>query len=336
MRKAINLFLYLAISSLVVTSCVPSRQYQDLKDKNQKNEDEKAAIKSSYDDLLVKHTELAAKYDNIEKAATALSADTTVMGISLRKLTKQYDKINSLNDELLKKQGDLLKGNAKESRELLTQLQKSKEDLQNKEDAIKEMERNLDIKKKNLETLNSELELRNKRLVELEGILSNKDSIVNALKTKVSAALTGFEGNGLTIVQKNGKVYVSLEEKLLFKSASTTVDPKGVSALKKLAKVLETNWDINVMVEGHTDDVPYVGSGQIKDNWDLSAMRATSITKILLEGTTINPARITTAGRGEYSPIDPAKTKEARQKNRRTEIILTPKLDELLKILETN
>ncbi len=146
----------------------------------------------------------------------------------------------------------------------------------------------------------------------------------------------GFEGKGLTITQKNGKVYVSMEENLLFASGSTIVEDKGIEALKKVAKVLEQNSEINILIEGHTDDVPMAGKGDIKDNWDLSVMRATSIVKIITKNSSVDPRRLTAAGRGEYFPVDPAKTTEARKKNRRTEIILTPKLDELFKVLETN
>lgn len=171
---------------------------------------------------------------------------------------------------------------------------------------------------------------------ELEDVLKQKDEAVNALKKKVSDALLGFEGKGLTITQKNGKVYVSMEESLLFQSGKWAVEPKGVEVLKKLAKVLEANQDINVMVEGHTDDVPMKGLGDVKDNWDLSAVRATSVVKIITQNSTTDPKRLTAAGRAEFFPIDDSKTKEARAKNRRTEIILTPKLDELLKVLEAN
>jgi chemotaxis protein MotB len=134
---------------------------------------------------------------------------------------------------------------------------------------------------------------------------------------------------------KNGKVYVMLEERLLFATGSTVVDPKGVEALRELGKVLEKNPDINVLIEGHTDNVPMKGAGEIKDNWDLSVMRATSVVKILLNSK-ITPARITAAGRGEFVPIESNETAELRKKNRRIEVILTPKLDEILKVLETN
>ena len=172
--------------------------------------------------------------------------------------------------------------------------------------------------------------------MELQQILDRKDSAVNALKNKVSNALLGFEGQGLTVEMKNGKVYVSLDEKLLFRSGSYQVDPKGKQALNQLGTVLERNPDVNIMIEGHTDDVPYRGGGALKDNWDLSVMRATSVLKILLDNSRIEPSRLTAAGRGEYQPVDPANTAGARSRNRRTEIILTPKLDELLRILETN
>lgn len=205
-----------------------------------------------------------------------------------------------------------------------------------KEDELKKLAAELEAKRKNLEELTAELKKREARVAELEAILKSKDDATNELKKKLSDALLGFEGKGLTITQKNGKVYVSMEESLLFASGSTSVESKGVEALKKVAKVLDQNTDINVLIEGHTDDVPMAGKGDIKDNWDLSVMRATSIVKIITKNSNVDPKRLTAAGRGEYFPIDPAKTPEARKKNRRTEIILTPKLDELLKVLEAN
>lgn len=158
---------------------------------------------------------------------------------------------------------------------------------------------------------------------------------MNELKNIVADALRGFESDQLNVHMKNGKVYVSLEEKLLFSSGSYDVNPDGVSALNKLATVLAKNKEINITVEGHTDDVPFK-SGQLLDNWDLSAKRATSVTRILLANKSIAPQRITAAERGEYLPVINTKTPEARKKNRRTEIILTPKLDKILELLDSN
>jgi chemotaxis protein MotB len=229
-----------------------------------------------------------------------------------------------------------MKGNKFETQKLIAELEKTKEILQKKEDALKKLESELDSKREKLNDLQTSLDEKQLRLDELQSILDKKDSVVKALKNKVSEALMGYENKGLTVKQKNGKVYVSMDESLLFASGKYEVTAKGTDALKKLSKVLETNVDINVMVEGHTDNVPYKGTDQLLDNWDLSAKRATTVVRILLGSSGIHPDRITAAGRSEYVPVDNANTPEARSKNRRTEIILSPKLDELLKIIENN
>ena len=166
------------------------------------------------------------------------------------------------------------------------------------------------------------------RLQELQSILDQKDAEVKALKRKVTDALKGFQDKGLTIHEKNGKVYVSLDAELLFASGSWEIDNKVKATLAQLGSILATDIGINVAIEGHTDNVPFKGSGNVKDNWDLSVMRATSVVKEILKNSDINPQRITAAGRSEYLPID-----NDRAKNRRIEIILTPKLDELFQII---
>ncbi|RAU83123.1 OmpA/MotB family protein [Pontibacter arcticus] len=194
---------------------------------------------------------------------------------------------------------------------------------------------NLNMSKSQIERLNADLKAREARLAELQRILDEKDKAVKNLRSKVSNALLSFNDKDLTVNIRNGKVYVSLAEQLLFNSGSTKVDPKGVDALKKLAAVLKEQKDVNVVVEGHTDDVPIAkGTVGMQDNWDLSVLRATEITRILTTSTGVDPTRVTPSGRSKYVPLDQATTKEARQKNRRTEIILTPKLDELFQILE--
>ncbi len=185
-----------------------------------------------------------------------------------------------------------------------------------------------------LEQNQRELDARSQRVDELEEALRAREEALNAIRRKVTDALLGFEGKGLTITQRDGKVYVSMDDKLLFKSGSFDIDPNGAKAVRDLAVVLAANPDIDVMVEGHTDDVPYRGSGQLKDNLDLSVKRATTVTRLLLENPGIAPERIISAGRGEWLPVDTADSDAARQKNRRTEIILSPKLDELLQIAE--
>lgn len=186
-----------------------------------------------------------------------------------------------------------------------------------------------------LESNQRALDERSRKVAELEALLKNREEAIESIRRKVANALTGFEGNGLSISVRDGNVYVSMDDKLLFRSGSFQIDPNGARAVRELGTVLAQNPDINVMVEGHTDDVPYRGSGNLQDNLDLSAKRATTVTRILLENPDITPSRIIAAGRGEYLPVDTARTAEARTRNRRTEIILTPKLDELFRIMES-
>jgi chemotaxis protein MotB len=261
---------------------------------------------------------------------------TTAVGSNYRTFAAKYARLNEVNEQLISKYNQLLTGNVADTKKLSGELHSTQEQLLKKQDELKSLETKLNEQKSSLDALTAELKQREARVAELESVLKKKDDAVNELKKKLSDALFGFEGKGLTITQKNGKVYVSMEENLLFASGSTTVEQKGVEALKKVAKVIEQNVDINILIEGHTDDVPMAGKGDIKDNWDLSVMRATAIVKIITKNSTVDPRRLTAAGRGEYFPIDPAKTADARKKNRRTEIILTPKLDELFKVLETN
>jgi len=350
MKTFFKYSLLLSVSVVILFSCVPQRKYLDIKDKQIKCENDLKRYKDKLRQDTIEIKELKAKIAKLQEERKGLIRDTTVLNTSLRTLTKQYDKINALNDELLRKQKIRSLQDAEEIRKLLAELQKSKEELQAKEDALKELEKLLNKKRKDLEALKDEIDRKNaelirkdsalteknKKLIELQQILNRKDSIVEALKKTVTDALLGFKNQGLEVKIKNGKVYVSLQEKLLFKSGRWDIDPKGKDALKKLAKVLEENANINIMVVGHTDDVPYKGSGGIDDNWDLSTKRATSVVKYILANSKIDPKRLIAAGHGEFMPIENAKTKEARAKNRRTEIILTPKLDELFKIMETN
>ena len=187
---------------------------------------------------------------------------------------------------------------------------------------------------KELETSQMALNERSRRVNELEAMLRSREEAINAIRRKVTDALTGFDGKGLSISIKNGNVYVSMDDKLLFRSGSFEIDPNGARAVHDLATVLAQNPDINVMVEGHTDDVPYRPNGQLRDNLDLSAKRATTVVRLLLENKGIAPNRIIAAGRGESLPVASGKTSEARAKNRRTEIILTPKLDELMQLMQ--
>ncbi|MCK9255028.1 MAG: OmpA family protein [Bacteroidales bacterium] len=334
-----QMFIILAIAS-VVFSCVPARQFEDVKALKDKYQEERDELKKENERLTSSNNELQAQFDKLKGDNNALATDTLIKGNAYRTLTVQYDKINDLYSQLLANQEKLRQGADADAQKAMALLQQTREELQRKEDDLRNLEARLNQERGSLEALRIQNELKEKELAEqnakvqdLQARLDAQDSVMNALRKKVSDALVGFEGDGLTVTQRDGKVYVSLDEKLLFKSGKWDVDTKGVQALKNLAAVLENNQDINIMIEGHTDELAYSGSGNIQDNWDLSAKRATSIVKILLDNSNIDPKRLTAAGRGPYLPVDTAKTTEARAKNRRTEIILTPNLDELYKIM---
>lgn len=331
-----KLLLPVCIMALAMASCVPQRVMEETKSKLSACETDLAASKKASQEAEAKLAELTEKMAKDSKDMAALQKDTSLLGSSLRLLQNKYDKLNLVNDQLLDKYNRMLAGSEKDNAALSGKLQSTQEQLLKKEDELKALELRLNKQQQDLDALSAELKKREARVNELEDVLRRKDQATADLKKKLQDALFNFENKGLTITQKNGKVYVSMDESLLFASGKTGVEAKGVEALKNVAKVLEQNPDINVLVEGHTDDVPMKGAGEIKDNWDLSVMRATSVTKILLQNSTIDAKRITAAGRGEFFPIDPSKTPEARKKNRRTEIILTPKMDELLKVLENN
>jgi len=321
---------------LSIFSCVPISVLNEKNSLLSKCNEENNNLLKEKEQLEVDAKEFKSKYllcDSFKKIIEKEKIET----IKNKNICEEkYMQLEKKYNELDQSYKSLKQGSTYETQRLIDKLQKSQESLLEKEEKLNQLSSSLEEKKKSLDLLSKELEKRNAKLAELEKILQRKDSTVIALKKKVSDALLGFEGQGLTVNIKNGKVYVSMEDKLLFKSGSTEIDEKGIIALKRLARILEMNPDINIMVEGHTDDVPVLKGSKFQDNWDLSVLRATSVIRVILENSKIDPKRITAAGRGEYLPIDPRKTPEARQKNRRTEIILTPKLDELFKILETN
>lgn len=324
-------------------ACVPSKQFQELKEKNEAIVFERDSVKSLNEDLTVKTTELEAEVEELNKKLASSANDKSVIRDSAQFYKKQYKVFKTMYDDLAEEQEQQTSNNDAEMRQLMADLQVSKQDLLEKERDLKNKQQELEERDATLVALDSslnaqrrELAEKTQRVQELEHILSQKDSSVRALKQKISQALLGFEDKGLTVEQRNGKVYVTMDEKLLFKSGRWDVDPKGQAAIKQIAGVLASNPDVNIMIEGHTDDVPMKGSGDIQDNWDLSAKRATTIVKLLVSSGKIDAKRVSATGRSQYSPIDMAKTPEARARNRRTEIILTPKLDEIFRILETN
>jgi len=319
--------------ALAVGACVPSRQYEELKAKQAECVEKRDQLTNENRTLTAQNEELAADLANLQETLKELKEDTTYLGKRHRQTKAKYTELNKINDELLDKLKQIRSQGDAENRELLDALRDTQIDLQRREDDLRELEGMLNAKEKRLNELESELKAREARVKELEDIIAQKDAAVRALKDRIAEALLGFKDKGLTVEQRNGKIYVSLEAKLLFPSGSTVVNAEGKKALLDLANVIKEEKDITILVEGHTDTDPLNGSGAMKDNWDLSVLRATSVVRIMNEDGGVDNTMLTAAGRGEYIPVADNSTSEGKAKNRRIEIILTPNLDRLFEIL---
>lgn len=278
--------------------------------------------------------ELLARIKSLQSKISDLRDDSSKNKESLTVLQQKHDSLNESYDLLVSKSSREIANKAKETKQLLNELENVQKELFVKQDELTILSNSLAAKEKELALAQEELASRSLRVSELESIIYKKDSIVTALKQTISKALIGLEGDGLKIEQRNGKVYVSLEEDLLFASGKYEVNARGVTALNKLAVALDSQEDFEILVEGHTDSIPFSGKGLVTDNWDLSVMRATNVVKVLIKDSNLNPLYLTAAGRAEFVPIAENATSDGRRQNRRIEIILAPNLDDLYKLLE--
>ncbi|MBL6874869.1 MAG: OmpA family protein [Flavobacteriales bacterium] len=322
------------LSVFLISSCITPKVYNELLDKHEiakknltKNEKLILELRENLDDKERDITNLNTLVEQLRKDSIALNND-------LVSCQKKYDDLSITYDLLTSKSSRYMAEKAKETKELLSQLETTQSELFAKEDQLNKSTLELEEKERKLLDSQNELELRSLRVAELEAIINRKDSMVTALKQKISKALIGLEGDGLTIEQRNGKVYISLEEDLLFASGKYEINQTGKQALDKLSDALSYQKDLEILVEGHTDSIPLSGRGLVKDNWDLSVMRATSVVKRLTSNTNLDPTQLIAAGRSEFVPISSNLTSEGRGENRRIEMILSPNLDDLFKLLE--
>ena len=321
MKKIFYLFCLAVLSA----SCVTQAKYNEVLESEANLYAQAQECDKELNKAKAKIQDLETKLSKLNKEKEQIEEDTIKLSKELQRVVADCNKMQEQNLNLLEKlQSSKTKD---EFQTLLEEINALQTELIQREDALFKAERAL--KEKQIE-----LEDRNAKITELTKLLDERDNYLNSLKDKVMKALAPFETEGLKVSEKGGKVYVSMDEKLLFQSGRWVVDAKGARAIRELSKVLATTKDVDIVVEGHTDNVPFEGNGNILDNWDLSVKRATSIVRILLENKDIDPAKVSASGRSEYCPIDTADTKEARKANRRIEIILTPNLDELLKIFE--
>ncbi len=321
-------FIPLLAFPFFLFSCVSQKKYDELLKDKVAMTAEQAVLQKNLDDANNELAKVNAANETTQAKNATLTEQLAEMNDKNAQMQKLYDELEATNNRLTEDYKNLLESSTAKSSEL-------SKTLAEKEKALLDLEQSLLKNQKKMDTLMLDLQARERKVQELQNIIQRKDSSVLAMKNSVSQALLAFEGSDLNVEVKNGKVYVSLASKLLFKTGSVNVDSKGAEALRKLGEVVKDQEDFEIMVEGHTDDVPISKSSKyLQDNWDLSVLRATAVTRILRESG-VQAERITAAGRGPFHPVELGSSQEARQKNRRTEIILTPNLDELYQVINT-
>ena len=317
-KKILVLSLIISVSS----SCVSSKIYKELDGKYTSLKNDYDSLSTQNEAVINERNSLQNQLDQLQKKYDSLITDRNALQQELTALHKKYEALNESYSALEQNSSKEIADNIQKNRELLAQLVAKELALAAENDRLLKLE--------------ADMQERSQRIAELELLITSKDQAMRDLKNAISSALTAFEGKGLTVEQRNGKVYVSMENKLLFKSGSWAIGSEGRVAIEQLGSVLADNPEIAVLIEGHTDNDPFSSGGPIENNWDLSTKRATAIVQILSENASINPESLTAAGRGEYAPIASNDDTEGKAKNRRIEVILTPKLDEISKLLNND
>ena len=316
-----NKFLCGILLMSVLTSCVSKKVYTDLEDKHTALKKEARQLSDDNDTLSAANNQYELENATLQKSLADCTIERDKLKSQLQSAENNLKNLQTSYAALEKNSDDALQSNMSKNRELLAELETKGKKLTAEQDRLNK--------------LKSDLLASSNRLAELESIMAAKDAAMNKLKETLSKALNNFEGKGLSVHQKDGKVYVSMENKLLFQTGSWAVGAEGRKAVEEVAKVLAVNPEISVLIEGHTDNdkiMGTLGSG-IESNWDLSTKRATAIVNIIIENKQINKQNLTAAGRSEFEPIAPNATSDGKAKNRRIEIILTPKLDAISKLL---
>ena len=307
---------------LLLSSCLVSK----------KKYDEQVALANKYlaekNDCGDKLTAATGTIDDLNKQIANLNDEIQKLKDGNASLEDKNKKLSALKDEtesicakVREKLNEITNSSASEKNKLMHDLAEKEKDLM--------------AKSEELNKLSHDLDERDAKLRSMQALMARKDSAVQALKKKLTDALLGFNNSELSVSVKDGKVYVSMRDKLLFNSGSFKVDERGKEALKKIAEVLNKQTDININIEGHTDNKAYVSTsnGPVNSNWDLSVMRASYVTKIMVEDYNVDPARIIPSGRSKFYPIESNETAEGRSKNRRVEVILEPDMKAIMDIL---
>ena len=309
--------------TIILSGCVTAKQFEDLQGRCDEIDKENTTLLLNSQDVEIEVVELRGQVATLTEVRTELAADTSRMGRFVADSRDEIRRLRELNDALTDQSGGRLSTLNAENRALLEDVQKIRKELQDREDALIALE-------KDLTKRSADLESRSARVEELEELLASRERAAEALRKRLERALLGFEGRGLKVEQRNGKVYVSLEAELLFPSGSAEVDDKGRDLLAQLGAVIAKQNGLEIIIEGHTDSDNLVSPNFPHNNWELSVLRATSVLAIIRDQPGVDPAILTASGRSEYHPVDP----KDKSRNRRIEVILAPKLDALFDLLD--
>ena len=315
-------FFVLAFILSNLTGCVTIKQFEELQASCEEIDKENTELILNSQDSEIELTELKGQITTLLEAREILAADTARMGRFVSEAEDELSRLRELNDALTDQNGGRLAALNEENRALLEDIGRIRTELQTREDALLALEADLAQR-------SADLEARSARVEELESLLEAREKAAEVLRKRLQSALLGFEGNGLTVEQRDGKVYVSLEAQLLFASGSSIVDDGGRIILKKLGEIIATQNDLEIIIEGHTDTDKLSSTTIPRNNWELSVLRSTAVLDIIMAQPGVDPSILTASGRGEYHPVDP----EDKAKNRRIEVILAPNLDALFEIL---
>jgi chemotaxis protein MotB len=316
-------FPTLLLTIFILSGCVTAKQFEELQGRCDQIDKENTTLLLNSQDVEIEVVELRGQVATLTEVRTELAADTSRMGRFVADSKDEIRRLRDLNDALTDQSGGRLSTLNAENRALLEDVQKIRKELQDREDALIALEKDL-IKR------SADLESRSARVEELEDLLASRERAAEALRKRLERALLGFEGRGLKVEQRNGKVYVSLEAELLFPSGSAEVDNKGRELLAQLGAVIAEQHGLEIIIEGHTDSDNLVSPNFPHNNWELSVLRATSVLAIIRDQPGVDPAILTASGRSEYHPVDP----KDKSRNRRIEVVLAPKLDALFDLLD--
>lgn len=323
--------IFYSLLVLISSSCITQKQYDAMGTKVTDLTNENDELKKTNNDLTGENMDLEREIKTLQNRINKLAADTLAYGNSIRRLDAQFDRLLNVQKELEGKYSSGLSQQSNTNKALIDELELSRNDLLKYEESLRKLESDLEAERLSLQLSLADLEKKEEKIKELNELLEMKNAYMKLLRTKIEEALFSLKGEGLSLEQKQGKIYVRMDASLLFPSGSVSMNEKGKNAIVKLAQSIEDQKDLEIIVEGHTDSDAVNPGGKYNDNWELSVLRATTVTKIMIENSKVNPQILTASGQSEFHPIDEGD----KSKNRRIEIILSPNLDVLFSILDS-